>query len=698
MHVFKRFYLLAALFASIVIPFITFTQYIEVAPTQDFVLIPPLEFTTTEAFTSKTTTTWQDYISTVLWIVYFIGVVLFSFRFSLNLKTILHKIKANPKHKYHSFTNVLLQDLIPPHTFFNYIFLNKNKYEHNLIPNEVLLHEQTHARQKHALDIIIIELLQIAFWFNPLIYLIKKDIKLNHEFLADQTVINKGINVIQYKQTLLAFSSHANEPTLANAINYSLIKKRFTVMKTQTSKRAFWLRGLIILPMLAILIYGFSEKKIVEKQVPNNIENQNTISKNEIKIFIDKHHKIFINDELIDFNSLSKKLIELSSTPSNNKPIKASVFINIDGHLTNEFLQQIKNEVKKSKLQISLIQANSISLDENKFDKDNDEYLKGTQFTADSIYVQTKKEEIITGVSTPKKVQHQKTNKIQISINLKGELLVNSHVCKIENLKSYLKKLTTEKNKKPEVEIKTYTNTPNDVINKVKNILRDLKVLKVNFNKLPSFTNKQKKATPKQIAEYNKLAKKYNAMSQGNVNIKNKEVKRINYLYRIMSVEQRKKAEPLPVFPPPPPVAPAPKIIETIEVLPPPPPPHKNATKEQKENYKKIIALHAKKNSKAKIVEVPQQQFNYLTTPSDKQFEIVLSDGTKVFLDSDSKLKYPLKFIKGQTRKVELTYGEAFFDVANSDEYQNSSFIVIANGVEIDASKNKSIKKKERKN
>ncbi len=261
-HIFKRYYLLGAILVSIMIPFITFTQYIEATPIAEPVFFQPTEFT--ENIISETTS-WQAYIPIVLWIGYAIGLILFGLRFVANLNTILLKIKVNPKFKHLSFINVLLEDVIPPHTFFNYIFLNKKSYEYNLIPEEVLIHEQTHAKQKHALDILIIEVLQIIFWFNPLIYLIKKDIKLNHEFLADQAVIDTGIDPILYKETLLAFSSNATEHQLANAINYSSIKKRFTVMKTQTSKTALGLRTLIILPLLAILIYSFSSKETVER-------------------------------------------------------------------------------------------------------------------------------------------------------------------------------------------------------------------------------------------------------------------------------------------------------------------------------------------------------------------------------------------------------------------------------------------------
>lgn len=292
-HTFKRFYLITVILISISIPFIVFTEYVE---TESLNLTITTGLDNAENTNIPENKSFLDYAPTVFWSIYVLGVVLFSFRFFKNLYQIFQKIKANPKYKNQNYINVLLKDLIHPHTFFNYIFLNKNKFEHNLIPPEVLLHEQVHAKQKHAIDILFIEVLQIAFWFNPLLYFIKKDIKLNHEFLADQAVINKGANTKHYQQLLLAFSSpdsyrDAKTNPLANAINYSLIKKRFTVMKTKTSKTIIWFRSLIILPLLAILIYSFSSKQYIEsddfpneiiiqeKATPKQVEEYNTLAK-----------------------------------------------------------------------------------------------------------------------------------------------------------------------------------------------------------------------------------------------------------------------------------------------------------------------------------------------------------------------------------------------------------------------------------
>src|SRR5690606_25702635 len=268
MHRFKRFYLLASIVFAFSVPFITFTEYIEpVQPIESF------ETSFEPVFVPQIVEEPQvNYLPIILWSIYGLGVLLFSVKFILNLIRIFNKIHKNQTHKSQSFIYVLLNDLVIPHSFFSYIFLNKKTYKTEQIPKEVLIHEQTHAKQKHSLDVLAIELLQIVFWFHPLVYIIKHAIKLNHEFLADEAVIHHGAEPSAYQQLLIAFSSNASKQELASAINYSSIKKRFTVMNTKTSKRNIWLRSIVLLPLIAFSIYGFSEKKEIVL-VPQIIES-----------------------------------------------------------------------------------------------------------------------------------------------------------------------------------------------------------------------------------------------------------------------------------------------------------------------------------------------------------------------------------------------------------------------------------------
>jgi len=274
MHHLKRFYLLGAVVLALTIPLLTITYYVE--PILDLGTFDPYGYQTppfipieilgSEAIIETPT----NYLPILLWSIYGIGVLLFSIRFIVNLVKMYRRISGNKTVTQRSFIYVLLQELRIPHSFFNYVFLNKSKYEADAIPKEVILHEETHAKQLHSIDIIAIELLQIVFWFHPLIYILKHHIKLNHEFLADQAVLEEGIDTNTYQNILLQFSSpdsyrDTQDYQLSSAINYSSIKKRFTVMKTQTSKTRIWLSSLLLLPIISILFYSFAEREYVEK-------------------------------------------------------------------------------------------------------------------------------------------------------------------------------------------------------------------------------------------------------------------------------------------------------------------------------------------------------------------------------------------------------------------------------------------------
>jgi len=286
MHLYKRVYLLATIAASFIIPFITFTNYVEIVEqitplvmSQDTVTVPlPNEVES------------EPYLPMFLWGTYALGVLFFSIKFIKNITEIIIKVRNNPKEGNGGTTAILLEESIVPHTFFNFIFLNKSKYLANQIPKEVLFHEEAHANQKHSIDVLLIEVVQVIFWFNPIVYLLKRAIKLNHEFLADQAVLNHGANTKIYQQTLLAFSSNDYQLPLANAINYSSIKKRLTIMKTQTSKKKIWIRSFILLPVLVLLLFSFTTKETVRinadyskvsqrKATPKQVAEYNALAK-----------------------------------------------------------------------------------------------------------------------------------------------------------------------------------------------------------------------------------------------------------------------------------------------------------------------------------------------------------------------------------------------------------------------------------
>ncbi|GLB48641.1 hypothetical protein Y10_10090 [Neptunitalea sp. Y10] len=243
---------------------ITFHTYIEQVANPTETVYYPLENITSNQGIQNSSET--DYTALILWSLYLIGVTVFAIRFISNISSLIKTVIKNQKVKSGEFTLVLLLKHITPHTFLNYIFLNKEQFNTQEISKEVLLHEETHARQKHSLDILLLEMLQIVFWFHPLIYFLKYEIKMNHEFLADQEVINQGADPKKYLELLINHSSKTHSNQLANAINFSSIKKRILIMKTKTPRRVTWLKTVALVPLVCLLVYSFSEKKEILKE------------------------------------------------------------------------------------------------------------------------------------------------------------------------------------------------------------------------------------------------------------------------------------------------------------------------------------------------------------------------------------------------------------------------------------------------
>ena len=354
MHTFKRFYLLGTLGAAIIIPLLTFTRYIKASEG----VMSLLNSESVMMVSSEIETT--NYVSILLWSLYGLGVLYFSLKFVLNLFHIIQKIRKNPLYKKQNLIHVLLNGPTTPHTFFSYIFLNKRKFEADEIPEEVLLHEQAHANEKHSLDILVIEFLQILLWFNPFIYFIKHSIKLNHEFLADRAVLNKGVETSSYQNILLAFSSNANPPQLAHSINYSSIKKRFTVMKTHTSKRGVWLRSLLLLPLLAGLIYGFSTTNVVEKEnsstpekITNQLEPNANFEEKALKKIITLEvgsKKIILNGKKTSLTNFTKALDKITHDWTKQDYADYLVDIVIKKSGDDSFLEKVESEYRKTQL------------------------------------------------------------------------------------------------------------------------------------------------------------------------------------------------------------------------------------------------------------------------------------------------------------------------------------------------------------
>lgn len=281
MHKFNRFYLLGALVFSLAVPFITVATYIEQIPTE------PVTASSLTAVKSTPIKEATDYLFYTGWALYTLVTFLFALRFIRNIVFFIRKTSNNPTVKMKGATLVLLDEKVLPHTFLNYIFVNRDEYETNRIEKELYTHEYTHVIQKHTLDILFIETLKVFFWFNPMLYFYKKAIQLNHEFLADQKVIATTANTIYYQNLLLEKANIRTTFSIASNLTFSLTKKRLLMMTKTTSATKAGLLKLAVTPVLGALMILLCTKTIAQERIkpsefqPSNLE-VTTVTKSEL--------------------------------------------------------------------------------------------------------------------------------------------------------------------------------------------------------------------------------------------------------------------------------------------------------------------------------------------------------------------------------------------------------------------------------
>lgn len=296
MHHFKRFYLLFSLIFGYTIPLLTFTYTTDVVDIQENLQQPVTYVTQAKEISEKES--FIDYLSIILWSIYGTGALIFAIRFIKNIRNLMKKVRQNENIKELSHTNVLLDNPLVPYTFLKYIFVPKKEFKSQTIPQEVLLHEKTHVQQKHTLDILFVEILQVVFWCNPMWFWIKKSIRLNHEFLADQTVLKQQFSICQYMNLLVNYPNSTHHTVLTSPINYSLTKKRIVMMSKQFSKTKVAARLLLLLPILFICMLLFNNKIVAQQK---NIK----CTKNVASTHPDKKIRIRVQKEQITVNDIT---------------------------------------------------------------------------------------------------------------------------------------------------------------------------------------------------------------------------------------------------------------------------------------------------------------------------------------------------------------------------------------------------------
>ncbi|CAL66739.1 M56 family metallopeptidase [Christiangramia forsetii] len=350
-HGIKRFYLIMMLAVSLILPLVSFSYEVRI-PVEDFGESVALTSTQSKAIISEVSW-WQEHLPKILLVVYITGFSIGSFRFYRNFKALITEAKKNDQLKDLPYIYVLLSRKLSPHSFFHYIFLNKEEFNNDEISEAVVEHEKAHVDQKHSLDLLLLEFIHIVFWFNPVFIFIKHSVKLNHEFLADHSVLQKAYNPLEYSNILFQYSSGHHHNSLSSPINHSLIKKRIIMITKSFSLRRLLLKSFIFLPVLGGCVYLFNEE-IVAKPVLANSETVNTISgifqQQDRTITLQvKDENILLNGKSVSLDNFSEAINELTENWSKEDLKNPWFEIDFSNSNTN-FIERLNREYRKSRL------------------------------------------------------------------------------------------------------------------------------------------------------------------------------------------------------------------------------------------------------------------------------------------------------------------------------------------------------------
>ena len=223
----------------------------------------------------------------VVLIVYGVVTCVLLLRFLWQLfSIILLKNNSQTAYIYDTEVYVLTNDE-GPFSFFNWIFINPERHKSDEI-EEIMMHELTHCQQLHSIDIIFSELFCVVFWFNPFVWLLKREVRLNLEYLADNSVLANGKDNKEYQYHLLGLTYRKNVATITNNFNVLPIKKRIKMMNKKETKGILKAKYMLYIPLVAMLLAVSNLEAIARNvtKITSSVEIQQKPKKAPIQEYI----------------------------------------------------------------------------------------------------------------------------------------------------------------------------------------------------------------------------------------------------------------------------------------------------------------------------------------------------------------------------------------------------------------------------
>ena len=254
----RRFILIVSLVLPFILPFIDVREWLESRDRMIMLthfdysaVLPEIVVGSEVAETGNRVFVLSEWIGYL----YLAGVVALLVRLAVQAFSLYRLIVRMPEKEINGVCVKCLNDPSGPFSFFGWIFMNPAAVKEDEI-SEILTHEMAHVRQHHSVDVLLAEMVSICCWMNPFAWLLKREVRLNLEFLADRKVMEAGFATKSYQYHLLGLA-YNHKYGLSNNFNFSHLKQRIIMMNKKKSNATGHIKyALFVLPAFALLVAG----------------------------------------------------------------------------------------------------------------------------------------------------------------------------------------------------------------------------------------------------------------------------------------------------------------------------------------------------------------------------------------------------------------------------------------------------------
>ena len=301
LHTLNRVTMLSMVVLSAVLPLCHITIV------KDVSAMPAISDVASEAVATAEQTLAVDYLAlakSALCIIFLLGVAVMVLRLVISWLSVERVVRSGQKTEIaDGVTLSVVENVSSPFSWFRYVVLSKADMAEN---RELILeHELAHVRLHHSWDVLFVDLALCLWWFNPAMWLLRRELQNLHEYQADDAVLSRGVDAKTYQLLLIKRAVGSRLHSVANCLNHSNLKNRITMMCKNQSSRWSAAKVLLILPMVAISLAAtattvYVETKSDDKVIEKNVKNQ-TVSNVRLE-----GDKIYLNDKEVSMAELEK--------------------------------------------------------------------------------------------------------------------------------------------------------------------------------------------------------------------------------------------------------------------------------------------------------------------------------------------------------------------------------------------------------